>query len=147
MIRAESVEIEAGASVVWDIYTDVERWPEWTPSMKRAVPLDGSGLEVGKRFRLKQPWLPNLVWEVTEVHPGRSWTWQQRSPGGTTTAWHEIVPQGIDSTLVRQGIDQRGPVGSTIGVLMSKLTERYLAQEALGLKARCEQEQRDRRTR
>lgn len=138
MIKAGSVEIGAPASVVWDVYSDVGRWPEWTSSVQRVVPLDGAELALGRRFRIKQPWFPPLVWEVTEVHPGLSWTWRQRSPGGTTTAWHELVARTVDATLVRQGIDQRGPIGSIVGTLTSRLTERYLAMESAGLKARCE---------
>ena len=83
-------------------------------------------IEVGKRFAIKQPPLPKLVWEVTEVEPGASWTWRQRSPGGQTLGVHEVVPLGAGRTLVRQRIDQRGPLGALVGVLMRRLTERYL---------------------
>src|SRR5262249_48426335 len=84
MIVDSSVEIDAPATTVWDIFADVERWPEWTASVERIVALDGPGIEVGKRFEIKQPQLPKLVWEVTEVQPGRSWSWHQRRPGATT---------------------------------------------------------------
>lgn len=133
------VEIEAPADVVWDVYADVERWPEWTDSIDGVVPLDGPELEVGRRYEIKQPRLPTLVWEVTEVDPGRGWTWRQRSPGGTTVAVHEVVPQGGGRTLVRQGIEQRGPIGALVGRLTRGLTRRYLEMEARGLKARSEQ--------
>ena len=73
---------------------------------------------------------------MTEVEPGVSWTWCQRSPGATTLASHEVVPHGTERTLVRQRIDQRGPVGVVVGVLMRRLTKRYLDLEARGLKAR-----------
>lgn len=133
------IEIEAPAPVVWDVYADVERWPEWAESFDAVVALDGPELEVGRRFEIKQPKFPKLVWEVTEVAPGRGWTWRQRSPGGTTVAVHEVVPQGPHRTLVRQGIDQRGPVGALVGLLTRGLTRRYLDMEARGLKARSEQ--------
>jgi uncharacterized membrane protein len=145
MITDSSVEIEAPAAVVWDVYADVARWPEWTASVTSVVPLDGPEIEVGRRFEIKQPRMPKLVWEVTEVDPGASWTWRQRSPGGTTLATHEVVPQGDDATLVRQRLDQRGPIGVLVGVLMLRLTKRYLALESQGLKASSEQRQLRRR--
>jgi uncharacterized membrane protein len=138
MITDSSIEIDAPASTVWDLYTEVERWPEWTASVREVVALDGPGIAVGKRFEIKQPRLPRLVWEVTEVELGTSWVWRQRSPGGTTFASHVVVAQQRDRTMVRQRIDQRGPVGVAVGVLMARLTRRYLALEAQGLKARAE---------
>ena len=147
MITDNSIEIYASARSVWDVFVVVERWPEWTASVQRIVPLDGAGIEVGNRFEIKQPRLPNLTWEVTEVEPGVSWTWCQRSPGGTTFASHEVVPHGTERTLVRQRIHQRGPVGVVVGVLMRSLTKRYLDLEARGLKARSEESPRVRPTR
>ena len=70
MITDNAVEIDAPATVVWDVYSDVERWPEWTASVTRLVALDGPGLAVGKRYEIKQPRMPKLVWEVTDVTPG-----------------------------------------------------------------------------
>jgi uncharacterized membrane protein len=138
-----NIEIDAPAGTVWDVFTDVERWSEWTSSVERIVALDGPGIDVGKRFEIKQPRFPTLVWEVTAVDPGASWTWRQRSFGGRTFATHEVVEIEGDRTLVRQRIDQRGPVGVAVGVLMSRLTKRYLELEAQGLKARSEQRRGD----
>ncbi|MBA2282510.1 MAG: SRPBCC family protein [Actinomycetota bacterium] len=138
MITESSIVIDGQPADVWLIYVDVERWPDWTASVTRVVALDGPAIEVGRRFEIKQPRLPTLVWEVTAVDPGSSWTWRQRSPGGTTFASHELEAHD-GGTLVRQRIDQRGPVGVLVGVLMRRLTRRYLALESAGLKARSEQ--------
>jgi uncharacterized membrane protein len=143
MITDSSIEIAAGAAIVWDIYTDVERWPEWTASIERVVPLDGAVIEVGRRFEIAQPRLPKVVWEVTAVDAGRSWTWRQHSPGSTALATHEVVPQGDRRTLVRQRVEQRGPLGAVFGALTRRLTRRYLALESEGLKARSEAHARD----
>jgi uncharacterized membrane protein len=139
MITDSSVEIAAPATIVWEVFADVERWPEWTASVERVVPLDGPAIEVGHRFAIEQPRLPKVVWEVTEVESGRSWTWRQRSVGSMAFASHEVVPQGADRTLVRQRIDQRGPLGVVVGALMRRLTRRYLDLEGQGLKARAEE--------
>ena len=142
MITDCGVDIEAPAAVVWDVFSDVERWPEWTASVTRLVALDGPGLAVGKRFEIKQPRMPKLVWEVTEVHAGAGWTWVQRSPGGSTVARHDVVAQAGGHTLVRQQLDQRGAVGALVGRLTHGMTDRYLGLEAQGLKARSEQRNR-----
>jgi uncharacterized membrane protein len=142
MITENSIGIDAPAALVWDVLAAVERWPEWTASVERIVPLAGTGIEVGKRFKVSQPRMPSLVWEVTDVERGVSWTWRQRSPGGTTLASHELDPQGADRTLVRLRVEQRGPVGVAFGVLMRRLTKRYLDLEARGLKERSEHLQR-----
>jgi uncharacterized membrane protein len=139
MITDSAVEIEAPAAVVWDVFSDVERWPEWTASVTRLVALDEPGISVGKRFEIKQPRMPKLVWEVTEVTPGASWTWVQRSPGGLTVARHDVIAESDRHTKVRQQIDQRGPVGAMVGLFMRPMTKRYLELEAAGLKARSEQ--------
>jgi uncharacterized membrane protein len=138
MITGSGVEIDAPATVVWDIFSDVERWPEWTASVTRLVALDGPGLAVGKRFEIKQPRMPRLIWTVTELTQGAGWTWVQRSPGGLTLARHDVIPADDGRTRVRQQIDQRGPVGALVGLAMRRMTRRYLELEAEGLKARSE---------
>lgn len=142
MITNSSIQFDAPAPLVWQIFSDVERWPEMTPSVDRLTALDEAPLAVGRRYRIEQPRFPKLVWEVTALEPGRSWTWVQRSPGGTTLALHEVVAQGPERTLVRQRIDQRGPIGALVGFLTKRITPRYMEQEAQGLKAMAEAAQR-----
>ena len=137
MITDCAIGIDASANLVWDVFSDVERWPEWTASVTGLRALDGTGLAVGKRFEIKQPRLPKLVWQVTELDEGRSWTWEQRSPGGRTIAVHEVRPDG-DRTRVTQRLEQRGPIGGLVARLMRGTTKRYLDLEAKGLKARSE---------
>ncbi|RDH74954.1 polyketide cyclase [Mycolicibacterium moriokaense] len=132
-----AVDIDAPAKLVWDVFADVERWPDWTASVTSVRALDGPALAVGRRYKIKQPRLPKLVWEVTRLDEGSSWTWEQRSPGGRTVAVHEVVAQG-GHTLVRQRLEQQGPVGSLVGRFMRATTKRYLDLEAQGLKARSE---------
>ena len=91
-------------------------------------------------MRIKQPRLPRVTWQVTELIPGRSWTWQNRSPGALTIAQHVVTPLDEDTTQVEQSIDQTGPVGSLIGRLIAGTTRRYLRMEAEGLKATAEQQ-------
>ena len=139
MINEDSIEIDAPPRLVWEVFSDVERWPEWTASVTSLIGLDGPGLAVGNRFAIKQPGMQKMVWTVTEIDPGSSWTWVQRSPGVLVTARHyvSVLPGG--RTLVRQQLDQRGVLGAPVGRLMAKKTKRFLELEAQGLKARSEQ--------
>jgi uncharacterized membrane protein len=139
MFTEDSVEIDAPPHLVWQVFSDVERWPDWTASVTSLVGRDGPDLAVGKRFAIKQPGMQKLVWRVTEMDPGSSWTWVQRSPGVLVTARHYVSAQPGDRTLVRQQLDQRGALGALVGRLMVKKTKRFLELEAQGLKARSEQ--------
>ena len=134
----DSVTIDAAPEVVWTVFTDVERWPEWTASVSRATIVRGAGVEPGARVRIRQPRLPTLTWQVSCVEPGAGWTWTARSPGVTTVAAHTLKPLAGGSTLVEQRIEQRGPLGALVGRLTRGLTRRYLALEGAGLKERCE---------
>ena len=139
MFNQDSIEIDAPPQLVWDVFSDVERWPEWTASVTSLVGQDGSALAVGRRFAIKQPGMQKLVWKVTEIEPGVSWTWVQRSPGVNVVARHYVTAQTGGRTLVRQQLDQRGLLGAPVGRLMAKKTQRFLEQEAQGLKARSEE--------
>src|ERR1700758_4737362 len=139
MFNQDSIEIEAPPQLVWDVFTDVEHWPDWTSSVTSLVGLDAPALAVGRRFAIKQPGMSKLVWTVTEIEPGSSWTWVQRSPGVLVSARHDVIAEPGGRTLVRQKLEQRGVLGALVGRLMAKKTRRFLELEAQGLKARSEQ--------
>ena len=139
MLTEDSIEIDAPPQLVWEVFSDVERWPEWTDSVTSLVGRDGSNLAVGKRFSIKQPGMSKLDWKVTEIDPGLSWTWVQRSPGVNVSARHHVIAQPGGRTLVRQQLEQRGVLGALVGRMMIKKTKRFLELEAHGLKARSEQ--------
>jgi uncharacterized membrane protein len=134
----DEIVIAAPADEVWAVYSDVEHWPDWTDSVARVELVTGDEVEVGARARIEQPKLPKAEWEVTEVVPGRSWTWVSKAPGVRSTAIHTLDVVGPDSTRVHQTIVQDGALGGIVGRMYGKLTRRYLAMEAQGLKQRCE---------
>ena len=138
MIVRDGVTIDAPAAVVWDVFSDVERWPTWTASVTELRLVAGTDIALGTKAAIKQPRLPRLVWTVTAVEPGRSWTWVSRSPGATTTATHEVRPRPDGTTHVEQTLEQAGVLGALVGRLTRRMTRRYLAIEAAGLKQRAE---------
>lgn len=132
-----SITIDAPIEVVWAVFTDVERWPSWTTSVTSVRRLDDGPLRVGAQARIAQPRLPKVVWTVTELEPGRSWTWTATSPGASTVATHRL--RQVDGrTVAEQSIEQSGPIGWLVGTLYRTLTKRYLALEAEGLRRESE---------
>ncbi|HVE46847.1 MAG TPA: SRPBCC family protein [Acidimicrobiales bacterium] len=132
------VEIEAGPERVWEVMTDVESWPQWTASVERAERLDDGPLQVGSRARLKQPKFPPVVWAVSELDPGKSFSWTAKNVGVTSIGEHRIVPRTSGGVTVKLSLRQAGPLAPLLALLTSKLTRRYVETEAQGLKRRCE---------
>ncbi len=138
MDYAVSIAINAPPERVWAVLTDVRRWPEWTASMRDLRYVAGDSLVPGSRVRIQQPRLPAVVWDVTEVEPGESFSWVARSPGITTRATHRLTPGLSGGVTVSLGIQQRGPLAWLLELLTARLTRRYVQLEADGLKRRCE---------
>ena len=133
-----SIEVDAPPDRVWDVLVDVERWPEWTDSVSSVRLLDAGPLAVGSRVEISQPRIPTGTYMVTTLEPGSLFIWQQRQPGSTVSAHHECAPLPDGGTRVELRVVMSGAVGGVVGRLYRKLTARYLAMEAAGLKARAE---------
>lgn len=131
MHTERTVTIDAPAERVWAILSDVERWHTWTGSIT-SIDLDGA-LAVGATAKVRQPKLPPTRWTVTEVVPGRSFTWRATAPGSRAVGDHVITPTGDATCEVRLVLDQEGPLGSLVGLLYRGLTRRYVQMEAEGL--------------
>ena len=141
MLMESSVLINAPAAEVFDRYIEVENWPQWTETMTTVQRLEPGKLAIGSRVRIKQPKLREMVWQVTDFQPGRSFTWVARSPGLVTTARHVVIPRD-DAAMVHLSVEQSGPLGIPAGLLTKRLTDKYLAIESAGLKKLCEQVRR-----
>jgi len=137
MELADRVIVAAPPARVWAVWADVERWPEWTASVTRIEPLSGP-LGPGARFRIAQPRLAVLVWEVTAYDAGVSWAWVARSAGATTTGFHAVRAEG-DGTVADMRIVHEGWLGRPVGWLLAGLTRRYMALEGAGLKRVAEE--------
>lgn len=116
--------------------TDVARWPEWTPSVSRLVPLTSGPLRVGSRVRIHQPKLPPAWWRVTELKPGAEFTWVNTAPGLKVTARHAVETITAGSRIALS-LRYEGLFGPWLASWTRVLIERYLRMEAEGLKARC----------
>ncbi|MFG2086722.1 MULTISPECIES: SRPBCC family protein [unclassified Spirillospora] len=133
-----AVDIDATPETVWSLLKDVERWPGMTASIDRVELLD-EPLTLSGRARVHQPRLPAAIWTVTGFEENKTFTWESRSPGVTTVAAHEIVPQPDGTVTVRLTLDQKGPLAPVFSLLTGRLVRRYVTMEADGLKAKAEE--------
>jgi uncharacterized membrane protein len=133
-----SIEIDAPPEKVWGVLTDLERWPEWTKSIRQIAVVDGSPLTPGAKIRIKQPRLPAAVWEVTELEPDRVFTWKATSGGVTTVGDHRLSISPAKRVVADLSIRQTGMLAWLVGLFTSSLSRRYVEMEAEGLKHRSE---------
>jgi carbon monoxide dehydrogenase subunit G len=140
-----TTDVDAPPDVVFAVLIDVERWPEWTPTVTRVERLDGSDLPlaINSRIRVVQPKVPPAEWTVTALEAGRGFRMMSRAPGATVVANHWAEPLGDGQrSRVTLGVTFSGWLGRLIARMMRGLNERYLAQEAAGLKRRSEEKAR-----
>ena len=132
-----TVEIQAPPARVWAVMTDVERWHEWTSSITSIERLDHGPLAVGSWALIRQPKALPAKWLLTELDEGNSFTWVTRRPGVCVAARHSVEPTagGSKATLL---LEFSGFLGPLLARLLRGMSERYLALEAKGLKARSE---------
>ncbi|MFI0368293.1 SRPBCC family protein [Actinomadura sp. 1N219] len=132
-----TVDIDATPETVWNILKDVERWPEMTASINRVELLD-KPVALSSRARVFQPKLPAAIWTITAFTENKTFTWESRSPGVTTTAAHEIVTKPDGTVSVHLILDQKGPLAPIMSLLAGRLVRRYVTMEANGLKSKAE---------
>lgn len=132
-----SVHIAAPPERVWAATIDIERWPEWTPTVTRARRLDSGPLRVGSRVLLHQPKLPPAIWVVGALGPGRAMILKSGLPGMRVIAHHRLEPEG-EGCAVTLSVHFEGWFGGLLERWTGDLNHRYLALEADGLKRHCE---------
>lgn len=132
-----AVDIAAPPSRVWEVMSDVERWHEWTPSVTSITRGDAAPVGVGTKLTIRQPKFPPAFWKVTKIEPGRGFESVSPGPGFRVIARHWIEASGTGSRATLS-LELQGPLGGLFGSMTKGITERYLAMEAAGLKARSE---------
>ncbi len=116
---------------------DVERWPEWTPSVRSVVRQDSGVFGAGSSALLRLRGGPTSVWRVTAYEEGRSFTWATKTPGVRASAGHVVERDG-EGTRVTLTATTKGLLATLLAPLIVAVSLRNLRMEAEGLKARCE---------
>jgi uncharacterized membrane protein len=133
----QAISINAPPAKVWDVMADVENWPRWTESVTKIERLDSGPFAVGSRAKIKQPRLPEVIWEVIDLEPSSYFAWRASSRGVTTVGGHRVAASDGGSTVTLT-IDQGGPMSWLASLLFGGMSRRYVDMEAQGLKRYCE---------
>ena len=142
---SQTVEIDAPPEIVWEVWSDVERWPEWTEGVSQVEVLpdeesayeesvDAESLVVGRRVRIRQPKFPTAVWSVTSVEPGRLFEWVSSRPGARVTGRHKVEPRVDGGSTATMSLRFEGLIAKLVARISRSLTGHYIELEAAGLK-------------
>jgi uncharacterized membrane protein len=132
-----AVDIGAPPEKVFGVLCDVERWPEWTPTMTSVQRLDNGPFGVGSTAQVRQPRLRPAVWKVTDLEDGRNFTWVTRAPGLHMKAGHGVERRGSGSR-VELSFEMSGLLARVMSLLYGAMIEKYVTTESQRLKQRCE---------
>jgi carbon monoxide dehydrogenase subunit G len=132
-----TIHIEASPDVVWSVTLDVEKWPEWTPTVTSVERVDNGPFGLGSGVRIKQPLQAEAEWVVSVFQAGRRFSWETRRAGLHMKATHEISSEGGGTTNVLR-VEAAGLLARLLWPLLRLAVRRALAIENRGLKARCE---------
>lgn len=130
------IDIDAPPQVVWSVMADVERWPEWTASIRSIQPLEGVTLASGRRYRIDTRGARPATWRVTMLDKGRSFAWGTTS-GVRIIAGHTIEAVDGGST-VTLSIRTEGVLAAILAPAIVRVARRNMDLEAEGLKRRSE---------
>lgn len=134
----KSVEIDASAQRVWDVLTDLDAWPRRIETVESVELLTPAPITTGSRVRLRQPKLPEGIWDVTAWDAPSFFEWTQQSGGMTSVAGHRVESLGEGRTRLTLTLDMRGLLIPIVAVFFRGLTNRYMTLEAEGMKRAAE---------
>lgn len=92
MMLTADRRIAAPPAAVWELLVDLDAWPKWGPTIRRAR-LDAPHTELALHATgsVQTPLLVAVPFEVTEFEPGRQWAWKV---AGVPATRHRVDPVG-----------------------------------------------------
>lgn len=135
-----SIDIDAPQERVWAVLTDIEAWPGRIETVDAVELLTPKPLGTGTRVRLRQPKIPEGVWDVTAWDAPSFFEWTQKSSGVTNIAGHRVEALGEGRARLTLTLEMRGFAVAIFGRFYKDLTNRYMRLEAEGMKRASESE-------
>jgi uncharacterized membrane protein len=134
----QSIDIDAPQQRVWDVLTDLEAWPQRIETVDVVELVTPAPLGKGSRVRLKQPKLPEGMWEVTVWDAPSFFEYRQQSGGVTSVAGHRVEALEDGRSRLSLELEMRGLLVPIVAVFFKGLTNRYMTLEAQGMKRAAE---------
>lgn len=128
-----TLTMDAPAELIWELNTDVERWPARTPTVQSVRRLDDGPFQVGSRARIKQPGQRTATWTVTRMIPEQEFSWQSKRRGLVLTGTHRVETAGPETCNTLE-IEVTGPMSRVFGLLFGVAIRRALRLENAGFK-------------
>ena len=115
--REASLETKAPPARVWQIWSDVDTWPEWNPDMKESR-LDGP-LKVGTTGMINTRSGGKHDVVVTQFEDGRRFELESTAMPGTKMAIRATVEPTANGARISQAFEARGLLAPVVGPMMS----------------------------
>jgi len=137
VLVAREIEIEAPASLVWHVLSDIREWPSWNPAVS-TVSMYGE-FEPGTEFQWKADGV-TIISCLQEITPQRSLLWTGRIPGiRATHAWSLEELDG--KTHVRSEESYEGLIVRLFSRYFHRMLETSLDNALQSMKLECEKQQ------
>lgn len=134
----KSVDIDASRQRVWEVLTDLEAWPERVGTVDSVELLTPAAVAVGSRVRLRQPKVPEGVWEVTVWDAPAYFEFRQTTGGMTSVAGHRVEALDDGRSRLTLTLDMRGLLIPLVALFSKGMTNQYLTSEAQDMKRAAE---------
>lgn len=134
----KSIEIDAPQQRVWDVLSAIEAWPQRIETVDSVELLTPAPIGTGSRARLKQPKLPEGIWDITVWDAPSYFEWTQKTSGASSVAGHRVEALGEGRARLTLTLDMRGLLIPIVMLFYKKLTNEYMDLEAEGMKRAAE---------
>jgi carbon monoxide dehydrogenase subunit G len=134
----KTTTVAADPARVWEVLSDIERWPDRIPTYEEVRRLDDGALQVGSRAHVKQKGLAAGEWEVSELVPGETFTWSSKQPGVRIVGRHRVTADPDGSTRLTLVLEQSGWLSGLITLVLGRKVREYVDLEAAALTSAAE---------
>ncbi len=134
----KSLTVAARPAQVWEVLSDIERWPERITTYEEVRLLDEGDLRVGSRAHVKQKGLKSGEWQVSELVEDRTFTWASHQPGVRIVGRHTVSTDDDGRTRLTLVLEQSGWLSGLVTLALGRKVREYVDLEAEALKVAAE---------